>query len=106
MIRRPPRSTLFPYTTLFRSRAASLSMLRARLPAPLRRRQWDPPHAFARPRQPQDGISRRGDTRPAVDRGHARRVGALAPGPAAGGRGPAAPQPRAGVSYAVRPAAD
>src|SRR6266581_1089021 len=28
MIRRPPRSTLFPYTTLFRSRAA------ARAPAP------------------------------------------------------------------------
>src|SRR3712207_7046255 len=28
MIRRPPRSTLFPYTTLFRSRAAkSLSLL-------------------------------------------------------------------------------
>src|SRR3712207_8895651 len=25
MIRRPPRSTLFPYTTLFRSRAAVLS---------------------------------------------------------------------------------
>src|SRR5260370_22992204 len=25
MIRRPPRSTLFPYTTLFRSREASLS---------------------------------------------------------------------------------
>src|SRR5258705_6080763 len=25
MIRRPPRSTLFPYTTLFRSRAAGLS---------------------------------------------------------------------------------
>src|SRR2546426_7180595 len=25
MIRRPPRSTLFPYTTLFRSRAASTS---------------------------------------------------------------------------------
>src|SRR5256885_11814160 len=24
MIRRPPRSTLFPYTTLFRSRAASI----------------------------------------------------------------------------------
>src|SRR5438445_9778392 len=24
MIRRPPRSTLFPYTTLFRSRAANL----------------------------------------------------------------------------------
>src|SRR5256885_16050900 len=26
MIRRPPRSTLFPYTTLFRSRAAHLSV--------------------------------------------------------------------------------
>src|SRR5258708_28670141 len=25
MIRRPPRSTLFPYTTLFRSRAAALT---------------------------------------------------------------------------------
>src|SRR2546430_5841331 len=25
MIRRPPRSTLFPYTTLFRSRSAALS---------------------------------------------------------------------------------
>src|SRR3712207_8561111 len=25
MIRRPPRSTLFPYTTLFRSRAAQIS---------------------------------------------------------------------------------
>ena len=28
MIRRPPRSTLFPYTTLFRSRYASLTELR------------------------------------------------------------------------------
>src|SRR5258708_29280964 len=27
MIRRPPRSTLFPYTTLFRSRTASVSTL-------------------------------------------------------------------------------
>src|SRR2546426_6790840 len=26
MIRRPPRSTLFPYTTLFRSRSAGLSL--------------------------------------------------------------------------------
>src|SRR2546426_8891851 len=31
MIRRPPRSTLFPYTTLFRSRGAAM---RAGLPAP------------------------------------------------------------------------
>src|SRR2546430_7156242 len=29
MIRRPPRSTLFPYTTLFRSRAARKLQLRA-----------------------------------------------------------------------------
>src|SRR2546430_8679609 len=29
MIRRPPRSTLFPYTTLFRSAAASLLAARA-----------------------------------------------------------------------------
>src|SRR2546430_8448007 len=29
MIRRPPRSTLFPYTTLFRSRAAQLARGRA-----------------------------------------------------------------------------
>src|SRR3712207_8675236 len=30
MIRRPPRSTLFPYTTLFRSRAARRGSARAR----------------------------------------------------------------------------
>src|SRR2546430_12756402 len=30
MIRRPPRSTLFPYTTLFRSRPASLPLGRRR----------------------------------------------------------------------------
>src|SRR2546427_2397486 len=34
MIRRPPRSTLFPYTTLFRSRRRSLN--RAPAPRPLR----------------------------------------------------------------------
>src|SRR3712207_7033420 len=33
MIRRPPRSTLFPYTTLFRSRATTLD---GPAPAPLR----------------------------------------------------------------------
>src|SRR5258708_16448904 len=31
MIRRPPRSTLFPYTTLFRSRIASMSRLSCRI---------------------------------------------------------------------------
>src|SRR3712207_7314386 len=38
MIRRPPRSTLFPYTTLFRSRRMP-SILRSRLP---RERLVDP----------------------------------------------------------------
>src|SRR2546422_1428716 len=33
MIRRPPRSTLFPYTTLFRSRARSTSSPTPRCPA-------------------------------------------------------------------------
>src|SRR3712207_8378255 len=32
MIRRPPRSTLFPYTTLFRSRYAALPVVRDLLP--------------------------------------------------------------------------
>src|SRR3712207_8670886 len=31
MIRRPPRSTLFPYTTLFRSKSASMSRRRHNL---------------------------------------------------------------------------
>src|SRR2546430_4910872 len=35
MIRRPPRSTLFPYTTLFRSCAQVLAGLDRRLRAPL-----------------------------------------------------------------------
>src|SRR2546428_5730193 len=38
MIRRPPRSTLFPYTTLFRSRPAGGYESRAPLPRPADRR--------------------------------------------------------------------
>src|SRR5256885_5987182 len=52
MIRRPPRSTLFPYTTLFRSRSRQD---RIRLPLPPRRplplRQKRPHHPRARRRQ-------------------------------------------------------
>src|SRR5260221_7998716 len=33
MIRRPPRSTLFPYTTLFRSRSAGLALAPAAMAA-------------------------------------------------------------------------
>src|SRR5258708_18926639 len=35
MIRRPPRSTLFPYTTLFRSRASSVHQLEQQALRPL-----------------------------------------------------------------------
>src|SRR5258708_24500446 len=35
MIRRPPRSTLFPYTTLFRSRVLGPSQLWSARPVPL-----------------------------------------------------------------------
>src|SRR5208283_5882780 len=41
MIRRPPRSTLFPYTTLFRSRARPLSPPREDAPCPRRSRARD-----------------------------------------------------------------
>src|SRR5689334_24192864 len=34
MIRRPPRSTLFPYTTLFRSRAAGIDECRSAFDGP------------------------------------------------------------------------
>src|SRR3712207_7686002 len=44
MIRRPPRSTLFPYTTLFRSRAVLLGCRSSQIRAPLRRRP-PPRHA-------------------------------------------------------------
>src|SRR2546422_8544233 len=40
MIRRPPRSTLFPYTTLFRSAAAASSCIRSRDDR-LGNRSWD-----------------------------------------------------------------
>src|SRR2546427_8344639 len=38
IIRRPPRSTLFPYTTLFRSRVALRDLLHQRQQRPRRRR--------------------------------------------------------------------
>src|SRR2546422_5444265 len=42
MIRRPPRSTLFPYTTLFRSYSASSSARHAAHPATCCRAHADP----------------------------------------------------------------
>src|SRR2546429_2102340 len=49
MIRRPPRSTLFPYTTLFRSLARSLSH-RGELEGGKRQRNLSDPHGSVQQR--------------------------------------------------------
>src|SRR2546422_4756079 len=53
MIRRPPRSTLFPYTTLFRSpgAAADMSAATAPGPEPASPQPADPPASAAPPRR-------------------------------------------------------
>src|SRR2546430_10452514 len=56
MIRRPPRSTLFPYTTLFRSRSPHVVSLGAARPP--QRRAHSPEHGD---RVHQDAAHRRGD---------------------------------------------
>src|SRR5258708_21229774 len=44
MIRRPPRSTLFPYTTLFRSQKNSMQLERSYWAKPIwMNLPWDPP---------------------------------------------------------------
>src|SRR3712207_7734792 len=48
MIRRPPRSTLFPYTTLFRSRLPAAAHDAAQEPEPPRSAGHQPVHAAAR----------------------------------------------------------
>src|SRR3712207_8002662 len=64
MIRRPPRSTLFPYTTLFRSRRASAQAVgRSRAPETeahaLRAPPRHPAHAARRAPRPLDRKSTR-----------------------------------------------
>src|SRR3712207_7628709 len=66
MIRRPPRSTLFPYTTLFRSQQGQhLQLLEggvraaARGPRPARPARGDQPGADERPALPRDRKSTR-----------------------------------------------
>src|SRR2546430_1398074 len=66
MIRRPPRSTLFPYTTLFRSCRCESWASRSAVTIPDRLRASDRPHASPRS-NPQDSIrptprKRRGET--------------------------------------------
>src|SRR3989475_6585041 len=99
MIRRPPRSTLFPYTTLFRSQVRGGDRARARRTGDARRAprgeravphdgQGEPPPAADRPlgpdrpHLPHDGLLRRppGRARPARRRQGAAGVRRRVPG--------------------------
>src|SRR5256885_11760832 len=62
MIRRPPRSTLFPYTTLFRSAAARLVPVRPRRQS-VRERNADADRDSARARQNASDAGDRKSTR-------------------------------------------
>src|SRR5256886_2923677 len=91
MIRRPPRSTLFPYTTLFRSRV-SRRLGRGAVPVPVRAR----PHALGVPAP--DARVASHDRDAGRDRRAGRRVeAASARTPAARGRDSATD--RSGVSW-------
>src|SRR3712207_7901528 len=57
MIRRPPRSTLFPYTTLFRSGVSVLGMNSVPVPADERRQLWRRLATDLRPRGLGEGIT-------------------------------------------------
>src|SRR5256885_7318176 len=61
MIRRPPRSTLFPYTTLFRSRQAGPDRPQRR--RPLHLRVLGPPEPDRRPARPRALVDRPRDRR-------------------------------------------
>src|SRR3712207_7879837 len=59
MIRRPPRSTLFPYTTLFRSRRPRRHGLQERQRFHIRRRRRRPARAHAAPARARGDEARR-----------------------------------------------
>src|SRR2546426_9332627 len=58
MIRRPPRSTLFPYTTLFRSDTATLRSAISQALPPLQETSLESKQAFVRHASRQDCVSR------------------------------------------------
>src|SRR3712207_9032825 len=64
MIRRPPRSTLFPYTTLFRSNPAATSCFSS---AKLRSIRTLPSSSLARQVQQTPDLQENGTSRPATD---------------------------------------
>src|SRR3989449_10268436 len=106
MIRRPPRSTLFPYTTLFRSAPPARRLGRRRRPSPAPRL----PERGARPRAP--GRLRRGThvvspgtARPPQRRPHLaeHRDRADQDAPHRRGDSPLPPRPRAGPGAGPRP---
>src|SRR3712207_6847382 len=69
MIRRPPRSTLFPYTTLFRSRGdAGSKVYRASPVGAYSVQPGDPMGAYT------DVLAQAGATRPVRDSGDARMI--------------------------------
>src|SRR3989442_9831817 len=96
MIRRPPRSTLFPYTTLFRSTAASGAAVLAPLGRPVRDRVTGEPDRAPQPGAAQDRGRLGARLAPAagVARGRPARGGDALPRHAAGGRDRSSPRPR------------
>src|SRR2546430_6222322 len=81
MIRRPPRSTLFPYTTLFRSGAGTLP------PSPAVHGPFHRPFSgnWNEDRGPERDRGRRASRR--VDTGRGRETGEVRPGGPGGARG-------------------
>src|ERR1035441_6418934 len=62
MLRRPPRSTLFPYTTLFRAKRLDFCLFSPRVSLWLMPRAWFPsPGRDSGDSQPELGISKAGD---------------------------------------------
>src|SRR3712207_7487313 len=77
MIRRPPRSTLFPYTTLFRStRRTGPFWSRAPTASPCREDGAVAREADAPRRRAGQVVLAQADVRPAVDHRHADRAAA------------------------------
>src|SRR3989441_4994349 len=87
MIRRPPRSTLFPYTTLFRSRGEVG-----------REHEEGPAVGDSEAHRSVRGVEERGVQAGRSPEGPGRRPGVGVPGAAAAGMAELEPRPRAGAT--------